>query len=239
MSNAIVIRNSLPETIVALDEGIIAQVRDAIAEIDHLATCYDGAIQSPDEFERASAAYKAAHDLEKSIEKARKVTKAPILELGKALDRAAEAATAPLATARTRISGLLADWHRKENARVERERAEARRIEAERLAKLREIEAEQLKAALLERPVETTTPIELPAPAPMIEDAPKSVVRMVKHYSVEIFDVDAIPVYVRVGDTDVRVLEPDVSALREALKAGAEIPGCKLVIEERPAAIGR
>jgi hypothetical protein len=84
----------------------------------------------------AAAAQGELTKIIRMAEVARKAAKAPVLELGKAIDATMEAFTADLKQDEWRISKLVGDFHQLEEAK-RKAAAEAARLEQERIEKLR------------------------------------------------------------------------------------------------------
>lgn len=137
-----------------LPQGVQVQFTDAAHQRADLAiqSCdLIAAVTDPDSNALAVSAQAQARDLIREVEKARKVAKEPVLELGRAIDGACEAFVSPLKKAELRVATLIGDYQQEQ---LEKQRAEQRRIaeeqariERERLAEEARIRAEQEAAA--------------------------------------------------------------------------------------------
>lgn len=235
----ITIANPLPSLVIALPSALSDRAAVASANLDDALARFTDGITNAADFADAGNAYSAAQKLEKDIEKARKEAKAPVLDLGRALDAAAEAATKPLVDARNRLGVVIADYQQREAKRVAEERAAAARALAEQAAEQARHAAEAARAARSAEPQLPLPPAPIVIPA-KVEAAPKSVVRMVTKYSLRVTAAERIPRKVfDAADNVYALMVLDEAAAIRALRAGCEIAGCELVTEEVPAAIGR
>lgn len=235
----ITIANPLDALIVALPAALSERATLASAALDDALARFANGITNAADFDAAGEAYRSAQKLEKDIEKARKDAKAPVLDLGRALDAAADAATRPLSDARNRLGLVIGDYQTREAKRVAEERAAAARAIAEQAAEQARQRAEAARATLAAEPQLPlpVAPIVIP---PKVEAAPKSVVRMVTKYSLRVTAAERIPrkVYDDADNVYSLMVLDEAAAIR-ALRAGVTINGCELVTEEVPAAIGR
>jgi hypothetical protein len=114
-----------------------------------------GAVRNSGEQESAVAAQKDLRRILKDAEDARKAAKEPILEFGKAIDKAAASFVAELKDEEIRIATLVGDFQQAEIKRIQAAEAaarlEAERVENERRAELMRIaRAEAMEKARLD-----------------------------------------------------------------------------------------
>ena len=236
--NAITVPNPLPPVVVALTPEAVAEVTAALTSVSD--ACEAGV--TAETFAAASSAYERARKVAKEIEASRQAVKRPVLDLGKAIDAAAKAALAPLDDAIAKLGALLLAEQRRANAEREAAAAEVRRIEAERIATERKAQAEAAITDLFGSP---TTPAAMdphptPAPLPVVPDKARAVVRTVKRYTVEVIDARKVPRVMHDADGNAyQLVVLDESAIKRAMIAGVDVPGCRLLVEDVTAAIGR
>ncbi len=101
-----------------------------------------GRVTNAAENERGVAAQTALNDLCKTVEKARKEVKEPVITFGRAIDEAAREFTDELRNELSRVSGLLGDFASLESARIRAADA-ARRLEEEKLETERKVEIQR------------------------------------------------------------------------------------------------
>lgn len=233
------ITNPLPARVVVVDTAAMAKI-NAMAERAHKAAALaaslpDGLFAERKHFDAAADLYRSIAAMEKQIEDNRKTLKAPVTKYGRDLDAAAKTAAAPLNDARNALGVAIARYQSHLDELAEQARiAEQQRRDAEEAARRaeRDRQADDAMASLLgdtSAPEPASAPVDMPA----VIEAPEPsvrVVRMMKVYDLEIVDVAAIPR---------EFMVPDESAIKRAMKDGAEVPGCKLHVSERPAATGR
>ena len=146
-TTAIAIAGSVPQVIT--DAGAIVRRNSLLAESSAVVR-----VASPIDYEAAGNIVADLKTLEREVEKARKEIKAPVIELGRQIDAAAEQFTASVKREIARVGPLLVAWDqeqarkraeaerkaREEAERVERERREAEAAEARRLAEIKAAE---------------------------------------------------------------------------------------------------
>jgi ribosomal protein L9 len=234
-----------PLEVIPADLGIKAQ--------DQAAAMAALAITDAATMEAGNGLLMAAHATLKELEAARVKLKKPITELGKAIDGVVAKVSDPLDQAKRLMLGKVSAYQRQVQEEADRARREAEakaaaeraaaeaeraRLQAEADAKAK-AEADELAAitGTVVQPEAVTVELPkpaAPAPAPVIPAVPKAAVQTRKVQKVEITDRMLVPVHV--GG---RVLRPiDERAVMEALKAGAVIPGARL-IEVETLAMGR
>ena len=235
---AVVVSNPLPSAVVIIDSAAMAKIH-ALSEraskaADIAAGNPDGLWSDRKHFDAAADLYSQIRTIEKVVEDNRKALKAPVLDYGRKIDAAAKGAIEPLQSARDMLGAPLARYQKHlddlaEQARIEQERAKLAEMEAAR--QRRQAEADAAMADLVGDTL-PEMPVAEPEPAPMIEaPAPATkVVRMHTAYTLEIVDAAQIPR---------EYLVPDESAIKRAMRDGADVPGCVLHVESKPVATGR
>jgi hypothetical protein len=233
---AITVKNPIPAEVVALSQETI-ESRDRLidAAIEFLR-----APITAETHVAASSVYTSCGKLKIAVEKERKRLKAPVLDLGRALDAAAEEATGPLADIESKLSKHIREYERVRDEAIaaeQRRRAEeARRLQAEadaRAEQERKRAQEEAEANALpdepvpEIPVTAHLPVRVePAPMP---DAPKSAVaaRLKPHLVID--DISKVP-FTQGG---VRLwAELDEKACLVLIQAGVVIPGMHVEMRE-------
>lgn len=205
--SGIVVPNETQRPIVAVDGELLEQVEDVTRKALALAV-KDGA-----GLERGDALNSQVIELRRLVEDQRKKAKAPVSALAKAIDDAAKPLLSDLDRAKLALSKKLLDFQKAQ------------------------VEAERARRAPEPEPADDGED-EAPAPPPRIEILPAKPAPRVQSVTtrtykrVEVVDEDAIP---RVS-SGLRLLVPDLDAIRKLLIAGATVPGCKLVDEEGIAA---
>lgn len=238
MTTPAIITHAIPDRIVALPDEVHERTRELLGYAGGISD-----ITNADEFRAADALCAELQRHEKAIETARVAVKAPVLDLGRAIDAACKDALAPLGEARKAVGRAVMDWQRKERERLDAERREAERlarIEAEKRAaeerarleaERAERQAREAEAAALfgdpepvkdERPI-AVRPVEVSLPAVQAPRAQSVQVRKVKR--LRIIDAETIPVHL--GPYLVR--EINESVLTMALREGHLCEGAELV----------
>jgi hypothetical protein len=244
-----------------IDAALGLQAQNLTVAIKHLDVVDAGS------FEAGNRLLIESHKALKDLEAARVALKRPITELGKSIDGVVASVADPLEAAKKAMQTKVAAYQKAEQAKAdalrreaeyraaeEREAAEKERARlqavadelhrqqvAEATAKAA-AEAKELEA-ILGKPVEAE-PIKV-APAPVIQAAVVkitetpiapvvSAIQTRKVQKVEFTDRMLVPVHV--GGVVLRPI--DEAAVMKALKAGAVIPGAKLV-EVEQLAMGR
>lgn len=218
-------------------------------------------------FEAGNGILIKAHATLKDLEAARVRLKKPITDLGREIDRVVASVADPLDLAKRSMQGKVSNYQRQEQAKAEalRREAEAKAAaeraaaEAER-ARLQAIadaeHAAQVAAAKAKAEAEAkeleailgkavaAEPVKV-APAPVVQAAkvevqpvaPASVASAIQRRMVQKVEfTDRMQVPVHVGGIVLRPI--DEAAVLKALKAGAVIPGARL-IEVETLAMGR
>lgn len=246
MSAAVIVANPLPSGLVAVSAET-AQAIDAL-EAEGRAIA---AVTTADEFARADDVLARIVRLCKGVEDERKRLKAPILDLGRALDDAANEAVTVLLGIKADLGRSLLTYQQAENRRreEERRRLDEQRRQAEEAARLAAFAAEQ--AAKASATADEPAPWDEPAaPAPVVHvpevlpptldqqlaAAPlksSSVVRKTAR-KVEIHDPAQVPDAI----AGVPLWVIDTKAVEKLAKGGVQIPGVRLVEIETVAAKG-
>lgn len=229
-------------TIEIVPAPVVAEIAAALA-----AAAAITAVDSPEQLQTADAAAVEIHRLAKVAEEHRKAAKAPILELGKAIDDACKPGLAKLDEAKKSLQRLSISYQNKVRAeaeRIRREQEEAERkareeAEAERRRLQAEADAAAKEAADLlgvEVEPEVVAMPELPMPRVVIDPRMPpntySAVKTRKVQRVEINDPRALAHAYEVAGAV--LVQPDAKVVERLLKAGVSVPGAKLVTEEIP-----
>jgi hypothetical protein len=248
-TTAVVVRHELPAEIVAIDPALLIQARDLSEKAGGLQVTDNASLEIGNDL------YKAIDFLAKAIASQRLDITRPIDALKKAIIAAEESATAPLLAAKKDLGERIVacqrelrriheEAQRKAQAEAEEKaREEAKRLEAERQAKIAAQKAQAEEAAALgldldeapapEPPPVVVVPVVIP---PTIPEPPKAAARVSIRQKLEIFDESLIPI----AHAGVILRTPDPKAIEKLLKAGVQVPGCRLVsIEQVGAAGGR
>lgn len=113
-----------------------------------------GQVTTPEQNRMAVAAQTAVDSLLRECEKTRKSVKGPIIEAGRKVEAVFDAFTAELKSEKHRLSGVVGDFLKLEEAKAraaaELQRIELQKIEDERLSALKRAQAEADKRALEE-----------------------------------------------------------------------------------------
>lgn len=242
--SAITVKSTIPAEVVALTQETI-EARDALIDqaIDFLR-----APITADNHAAASSVYTSCGKLKIAVEKERKRLKAPVLDLGRALDAAAEEATGPLADVEAKLSKHIREYERARDEAIEAERRrreeEARRLQAEadaRAAEERRKAQEQAELDALPGEAPAVVPVteHLPVrvePAPMAP-APKSAVRAKLVPKLVIEDESKIPFTIN----GIRLWkEPDEKGILAMHAVGIAVPGTRVeMVEQLQRAGGR
>jgi hypothetical protein len=248
--SAVLIANPLPAQIVALSEEAAANLAGLIRQGEALTT-----VANADDYAAADHVLAQVVKALKDIEAERKRIKAPIIDLGRALDEAAGEALAPLAGLKVELGKKLLAYQTAENARRAEEarkvaearaaaeaKARAEQQEADRIRK--EAEAARLSA---EMAVEVAAergetlppwemldaPAEVPAPVVIVPEYIAPAAPLLKSSAVTTKTVKRLEVYdesqIPAEAAGVRLWIRDDKAIEKLLKAGVAVPGCRLV----------
>ncbi|MBA3847430.1 MAG: hypothetical protein H0X45_12420 [Planctomycetes bacterium] len=236
--SALILRPELPGEVVLL----------SMAAINRLDKCIDeAAAMVADEkpmdgvaYTTCNVAYQSVGKLIRELETDRKRIKAPFLEVTRQIDAASKEYQGTLADIESRLGAKIKTYQREENAR--RQAAiDAARKEAEEAERTAYEQAERARAkAVAELPPDERPSIAEPlrlAPVKVAYVAPllKSAVREQVEYDLEIEDRDRIPT--KIGE--IWVQEPIESAIKQLLKIGIPVAGCRLISRELTAPRGR
>ena len=237
MSAAVVVPNQLPSGLVAVS----AETAAAIAALEAEGKAIS-AITTADEFARADEVLLRIVKLTKGVEEERKRLKAPILDLGRALDDAANEAVTTLLGIKTDLGLSLLAYQQAENARreAERRKLEEQRRQADEAARLAAFAAAGNDVAPWDEP-RGESPAIVPDVLPPTYDqqvaaAPiksSSVVRKTVR-RVEIFDPSLVPDSI----AGVALREINTKAVERLAKNGVQIPGVRIIEVETLAAKG-
>ncbi len=227
--SGIIISNQLPADLVVLSQEAIDTIDTAIEQA--IALC--GQPIDVESFAACNTAYKQLQHLASTLEAQRKAIKAPVLALCKQIDDAPREYVSNMDDARSKLGAVIKAFEVAENAK-----REALRQAAAYEAKMREQEAYEKAERERQEAIDDAPPdciinvaeyVPIAPVAPAYTPSPiKSMVKSKTTYQLVIDDVNLIPV--KLGT--VRLLVPDEAALKQLLKAGMEIPGCRLVAVE-------
>lgn len=193
-------------------------------------------VEDPADEQSAVSAIKDIKAIISEVEKARQVCKRPFLDKGRELDRIAQEFITPLADEQRRIQGVMTAYTVEQN-RIRRE-AEQKRLEElraieeekrkaeEALKKAQTVEEKQMAATVVQAAIQERKEV-TQAPKPV--ESPKGL-SVRKEYRVEVVDADAL----YKARPDLCELKPRLAMIKEAVKAGAEIPGVTFTIQEIP-----
>lgn len=240
-STALVLAHDIAAPLVVFDAATAAEAKAIATELRTIRAL--GKIDD-NTLARADAAVRRAAGLGKRIETNRVAVKAPVLELGRAIDAACREHIDSLDGESKAVAVLI-------NAHVQRKAAEARAVEeaqrraveeAARIAEERRMQDEAALAALqssgevltaedavvvaeLAAEAEVKRELDAVVPLPIAPPVPKTSVSQRMVDELEVFDDDAIPRRINGIDLLVR----DDAAVKRLLKAGVDVPGCRLV----------
>lgn len=244
----IVVKNTLPAEIAVLSPEIMAEVAGLIEQSNSLV------VNNIETMETANEVFKKIDGLAKSISSNRLEITRPIDALKKAIIAAEEQATEPLLNAKKDLGAKIISCQkelqriREEEERKARAEAEAKakaereRLEAERQAIIKkqnedrakaEAEAKEQAALFGEDQVELPPVVEPPPVivVPVVADPifsapsiPKSAARTTTRQKLVIFDETLIPLC----HAGVILRVPDEKVIEKLLKAGVNVPGCRL-----------
>lgn len=230
------IDNPLPSRIIVLSQEVLAEA-NALSERAAALTITD-----TDTMAVGDQVYRDLATLSKRIEAERQRLKAPILELGRSLDSCAKAAMEPMEAARAALGSRIAVFVKEENRRREEERkriaeeqARQQRERDERERRRLEEEARQVPDSFDALPDESTVVITRepePAPMPIVANVKSHAVRKKTVTTLIIGDRSKIPL--EVGGVPLWTL--DEKAVERLLKAGVQVPECRLEKTEDTAA---
>lgn len=208
--------------------------------LKRLARGFNGVV-SEETIEQANSVVGDMAKLERQVTQSHRTAKAPVLDLGRAMDEAKRSIIDPLHEERVELSRAIDTYHREVEEKARRIREENRRRIAEEKRKAEEAERERI-AALEEAAVGATTPEDMEAAAELAVEAevlthqeavvaltPEPVVRKspVSRRTRKVLvidDVTKIPHQVN----GLQLLKPDTKAITNLLKANVAVPGCRL-----------
>lgn len=246
MSAAVIVANPLPAELVAVSGEASLAIAALEAEGRAIAS-----VTTAEDFQRADDVLARIVKLCKGVEDERKRLKAPILDLGRALDDAANEAVTVLLGIKADLGRSLLTYQQAENRRreEERRRLDEQRRQAEEAARLAAFAAEQAAkaAATADEPAPWDEPaapvpgVHVPEVLPPTLDqqlaaAPlksSSVVRKTVK-KVEIHQPELVPRAI----AGVPLWIIDTKAVEKLAKGGVAIPGVRIVEVETVAAKG-
>ena len=244
--NALIVGHEISAPFEVLSQGI----GDRAAAANNRAASIT-VVDCAESFEEANAALVEIHSLLKEIESVRKSKKAPVNQLGKAIDSICSSVTDPIDAVKRSLLGQVAAWQRKESERVAAERRAAeeiqRKAEAEARAEQERLRAEaqavadaeaaELEAVLGEKvePAAVVAPIVAAVVAPATRaaisaSAPVAAAVSARKVKVLVIDDEGIVPCV-VGGITLRQL--DRAAIKRAIDAGLHVPGCRIEEQEQ------
>lgn len=228
--NPVTIPNNLPQNIIAISAEMLAQITSLQVAAKSITAIADRA-----QFDAANEVVRGANKLAKAIEAEHKKFKAPILDLGRALDDAAGEAIAPLAGIKVDLGRMILAYQEAENARLayqHRKAQEAARIAAEEAKRKADEAAAELAACNSSMSADDTpppdqvqvvhVPVIMPPGKPKLIKSSAVTERTIK--DLEIYDQTLIP-HTLAGAV---LLVPDSKVIKKLLENGVQIPGCRL-----------
>lgn len=233
MTTALQIAEGIPGPIVVLDQTVVERTV-SLAERAQLLGPITLANMS-----QADAVLREASALAKQVEAQRKAVKAPILELGKAVDVAAAKVGDALGQITRRLTKAIGDVQLAEKRREEAAEAKRRRVEAATLAREAELAAlaqtaapeERATVEALRHEAHEQSAREWLASTELGPALPKTSVHLREVLELEIYDLKSIPLEVN----GIPLIAPERPAIMRLLKAGITIPGARLVPVQRAA----
>ncbi len=219
--NAVIVESPLSLPVVAVSPEVVEQVSALSQKASEIKRIEDRV-----GFAYADQVCGDIRKLGRELEKQRTEVKAPILELGRAVDAASKEVAQLLKEAGDRLGREVLRYQRVEREKAEKAERERRAREAE---LQREADARATEEAEIADLFEDSAPA--PAPAPRVDlVAPKSAappkaksVSTRKVPKLVIFDGSLIPR---------AYLVPDQVQIKQALQSGIEVPGCRIESEE-------
>jgi hypothetical protein len=195
-------------------------------------------VETPEQQAEVVEAMKPLREIERQVESDRKTVKAPVLDLGRAVDDKAKAFVAPVSAELARLSNLVAHYQfeeRKKAAEAEAARqAELRRQQEERLkaeAEARRQEEERRKAIEAGKPAPPPPAPLPPPPAPvatpsLFREPPKPAGLVVREqWQFEVLDVAAL----YSARPDLCKIEVRTAEVNAAIRGGARnLPGLRI-----------
>lgn len=232
--------------IVSVDAEAVEKARTAVAFLDELAE-HAIAIDDAEGYAKATAAYKRAKALAAAIEKDRKAIKAPILDLGRAIDAAAREVVDPLAESIKRVGERIAECDNARKAEADRIKREAEAAEAKARAEREAAEraaaearaagdAEAAAKAKADAAAARAAAAEARTAKASAPEVKGSAVRTVRRAELVIDDRSKIPLRSAVGR---ELWTLDEKAVIESIEGGIAVAGCRVVYTEHVGGTGR
>lgn len=217
---AVTVESTLSLPVVAVSPEVVSKVYDLVERADAIRR-----IESRNGFELADGVNGEIRKLARELEKNRTEVKAPILELGRAVDEACRGLASSLQDSANRLGREVLRFEKAEREKAEKAERERREKEAE---LQREADA---KAAAEAEVADLFEDAPAPEPAPRVElvapkaaPAPKSKSVSTRRVStVVVDDFSKIPR---------AYLVADLPMIKRALSAGTDVPGCHLDTKE-------
>lgn len=219
--SAIIVATVMPAEVVVLSEAAIEAMDVALIEASGLVASTEP--MDEERFAICNVAYKALGKLRTGLEGSRKELVRPFNTVVDQINAAAKEYLANLLDAEKRLGAKLLAFEAVENAKRDALReaaiAEAKAKEAEQIAWA---EAERRQAGITEPTKgEIVRPVEIAATPPPL----KSAARSKPEWELIIDNEDLIPV--KIGN--VRLLVRDDAAIKQVMRAGFEVAGCRLI----------
>lgn len=233
---AVTVDHSLPTPVVALSAEVVAEARRLERRAGPLE------VRDGPTLERADALVAALADMEKRAERARLDAGRPFAQVKKAVDEAARPLLERLRAARRELMARVVEYQRAEHERERRE------LEAAEEARRRNREAEERAPASRDEIVEgvlfgdgprdaerlESEVAPVPESVPVVKVAAQSAaVTTRKERRVEVYDASQVPFDVKVDGVRVRLWRLDEQAVKKIALDGVEIPGVRVVVEEK------
>lgn len=231
------VRHNVPRTVVVLAPELLARVESLVSRAEQMPPV------TLDSIPEIDVVLSEVASLYREIEACRKAAKAPILEAGQAVDRAAARVLVPLDDWKRKWTKDIGDIKVEEDRKARAAEAERRRVErehAEREAELQRLAAGVTTAEDAKAVAELRKEVRDQGARQWVEAqrtpiaSVKSSVRVAMIDEVEIVDADLVPSVVN----GITIRPIDTSAVKRLLSANVEVPGARLVKKPRAAQHG-
>ena len=203
------------------DLPTFSPVPEVIAQRDKVLSECRGIIEIADQLEAdyTSKVLADAVSLTRGVEKSRGEVKAPVLELGRAIDAVAKEISGPLGPEVIRLQRLLGGWMDNLRRIQSEAKAKAQAEEAARIAAAAREQDDQKAADMIRAAVQRTNDaVAQAAPPKMTGTGLRSAV------TVDVFN----PAALYAARPDLVELKPRIAAIKEALLTTKELPGVRV-----------
>jgi hypothetical protein len=211
--SALLLRNDSSLTVTVAPEAKELRTKAMMLAVE-IESVTDAASQ-----EKAVEAQTALANVAKLIEDARRITKAPVLDYGRAIDKAASDFLANVINEQTRVSRMIGDYQAIERAKMQAaeaaQKAELTRLERERSAELAKANTFEQREQVHERYAQE---VDAACQAAKVAAPPRVEGQIIKEeWEFEVTDAYALATNHR----HLVKIEPKRSDIKEALKSGA------------------